>query len=110
MNVNAMDDALSEWPLQVEQVWVTAHIVAARALELIETMRETAQIDVDKLPTRVMGQHLMSAAEAEAWAFDAPLIANKHEGNKAMRHELREIAKPAGRGRPKGSTNKGKAE
>lgn len=115
--VNAQDNQfngggveLKEWPLQMEQVWVTAHIVAARALELLELMRTTAQMDLERLPKRVMGQHILTPAEAERWLLDAPMIVNKHEAAKAMRQAERDEAKPKGRGRPNGSRNKAAAE
>jgi hypothetical protein len=97
----------SEWNLQVEQIWVTANIVAARALDMIARIDEASTL---ALPNRISGQHIMTLAETERWLLDAPMLINKHEAVKAMRQTKRDETQPKGRGRPAGSRNKGAAE
>ncbi|MGB7650888.1 MAG: hypothetical protein WBL62_06820 [Gallionella sp.] len=106
--VNAEDSMQAEWHLQMEQLWVAAHIVAARAVSMIERMN--AVVRVDDMPTRITGTHLLTPAEAERWLLDAPMIVNRHEAEKALRQTKRDEAQPKGRGRPAGSRNKGAAE
>lgn len=102
--VRAEDPNLPEWKLQLEQIWVTAHVVAARALDMVERMKESVRDG--EMPERVMGQHILSPAEAQRWLLDYPMIENRHGAEEAARQEKREAAKPKGPGRPKGSTNK----
>ncbi len=97
----------TEYSLQIEQVWVAAHIAAAKALDLIEYMH--GQSAGRGLPDRILSQHCLTPAEAEKWLHDAPLIANAYEGAKAAREAQREAQKPKTAGRPKGSQNKPKA-
>lgn len=103
--VAAEDPALPEWRLQMEQVWVTAHIAAARAADLIARMKTSAM--ADDMPERVMGDHILTPAEAERWLLDAKMIENRHAAEAAVRQEQRDAAKPRGPGRPKGSSSKG---
>lgn len=102
-SVNAMDVELGEWSLQVEQVWVAANIIAARAMDLVTQIKDRASI---ALPERIASQHIMTLAETERWLLDAPMIINKHEAAKAVRQAKRDEAIPQGRGRPVGSRNK----
>lgn len=99
------DPELPEWRLQIEQVWVAAHIIAARAQDLIAYMKEhTPEGD---MPDRVMAHHILQPAEAARWLLDAKLIENRHGAEAAAREEQREAARPRGPGRPKGSSSKG---
>ena len=102
--VRAEDHSLPEWRLQIEQVWIAAHVVAARALDMVERMKDSVRDG--EMPERVMGQHILSPAEAQRWILDYPMIENRHAADAAARQEKREAAKPKGPGRPKGSTNK----
>lgn len=102
--VNAEDPSLPEWRIQIEQIWVTAHAVCARAEDMLFRLQETVR--VSDMPERVTGQHQLSAAEAERWLLDWPAIENRYEAAKALRQEKRDAAKPKGPGRPKGSSNK----
>ena len=102
--VRAEDPSLPEWRLQIEQIWVTAHVVAARALDMVERMKDSVRDG--EMPERVMGQHILTPAEAQRWMLDYPMIENHHAADAAARQEKREAAKPKGPGRPKGSTNK----
>lgn len=102
--VRAEDPSLPEWRLQIEQVWVAAHVVAARALDMVERMKDGVRDG--EMPERVMGQHILSPAEAQRWLLDYPMIENRHAADAAARQEKRDAAKPKGPGRPKGSSNK----
>lgn len=102
--VNAEDPSLPEWRLQMEQIWVTAHVVAARALDLVERMKDSVRDG--EMPERVMGQHILTPEEAQRWILDYPMIENRHAADAAARQEKRDAAKPKGPGRPKGSQNK----
>ncbi len=104
--VNAEGPDTPEWRMQIEQIWVVAHTVAARALDMVAHFEETVR--ASNMPERVMGEHILTAEEAERWLHDAPLIANKFEAEKLARQEKRDAEKPRGRGRPAGSTNKAK--
>ncbi len=106
--VRAEDPALPEWRLQIEQVWIAAHVVAARALDMVERMKN--DVREGDMPERIQGQHILSPAEAERWMLDYPMIENRHAAEKAARQEKRDAAKPKGPGRPKGSTNKATGE
>lgn len=97
------DHQAPEGLLQVETLWVVANTVAARAIDLIEFMKARAP---DGLPDRPMSRHLLTPEEAIRWMNDFPLIENRHAGEKALRQEKRDAAKPKGPGRPAGSKNK----
>ncbi|WP_231409645.1 transposase [Ralstonia solanacearum] len=97
-----------EWRLQMEQIWVTAHAMASRGLDLIDHM--ASLVREDDMPERIQGTHILSPDEARQWLIDYPMIENRHAAEAANRQEKRDAAKPRGAGRPKGSTNKGKGE
>lgn len=101
--VNGEDTIPPEGKIQLEQIWVTAHVVAARAIDMVERMKDTVTMI---MPERFTGSHILTPAEAERWLLDYPMIANHHAAEKAARQEKREAAQPRGPGRPKGSTNK----
>jgi hypothetical protein len=92
-----------EGQLQLEQIWVTAHAAAAKAMDLIEWMREYAPAP---MPDRPMAQHFLTLEEAVRWNQDYRTILNQYEVDKALRQGKRDADKPKGPGRPKGSTNK----
>lgn len=102
--LNAEDTRLPEWRLQMETIWVAAHIAAARATDMIELLRNN--VAVDGMPDRVMGQHQLTADEAARWVLDSALIANRHEAQTHLRQMRREEAQPRGRGRPKNPSSK----
>lgn len=95
-----------EWRLQIEQVWLTAHVVCARAMDLVAIMRNTMDTDGIPMPERIVGDHLLTPGEAERWVLDYSTIANRHEAEKLARQAKRDAAKPRGPGRPTGSKNK----
>ena len=81
--------------LRLEQQWVTAHIIAARAIDAIERMRELSPV---ALPERIMGQHTLTPAEAERWLVDARMIENAECIEDAT---LTDSSEKRGRGRPR---------
>lgn len=104
-DVRADDPALPEWRMQLEQVWVTAHIVASRALDTLAYMHD--HVREGEMPDRVMAGHILQPAEAERWLLDSKLIENRAGAEAAARESQRDAAKPRGPGRPKGSGNSG---
>jgi hypothetical protein len=91
--------------LRLGHVFIAAQAVAARAAEMLRALQEHDY--AASMPDRVTGEYIMSTAEAERWLADYRLIENRHEAAKALRQTAREEALPRGRGRPKGSKNKG---
>ncbi len=102
--VYAEDAALPERRLQLEQIWVAAHIAASRALDVLAFMKDLAS--EDEMPARVMADHVLQPAEAERWLMDAKVIENRSAAEAALRQEQREASKPRGPGRPKASSSK----
>lgn len=93
-----------ESKLRIEHAWIAAHIVAARAMDVLADLyRGTEDLD---LPKRALGEHILTPEEASEWLLSKGMIQNKHEAAKAQRKEAAEAAKPRGRGRPAGSKNK----
>lgn len=103
-SVCAEDPAAPELALQAEQIWITAHAAAARALDVVTALHEITIFE--DMPERVLSQHILTPEEAQRWLHDYPMIESRYEAEKAAREEKREAAKPKGRGRPKGSANK----
>lgn len=101
------DPEAPEGTLQVEQLWVVANTIAARALDLLEFMRARVP---DGMPERPMTQHALTPEEAIRWLQDYPLIENRFAAEAALRESRREAARPRGPGRPAGSRNKGAEE
>jgi len=104
MEVVEEDRSQPEWKLQMEQIWVTAHVVAARAADMIHSMKSSVR--AGDMPERAMGPHILTKEEAERWLMSYSTIENRYEAEKALRQTKRDEEKPRGRGRPKGSTNK----
>jgi hypothetical protein len=107
--INAESASIPEHRLQIEQVWITANVIAARAVELIDYMRDNAVL-TDPLPDHIGGMHILTPEEARRWLLDFPMIENRHAAEAANRQEKRDAAKPRGPGRPKGAANKGAGE
>ena len=91
-------DGMPERDLQIDQVWITLHAIAARALDAIRRIREE---DVQVLPERVLGQHMLTDAEAERWIIEYRTLEHRADAEKAVRQSAREEARPRGPGRPK---------
>jgi len=106
------NEATPESRLRVEQIWVTANIVASTALDMLAKLCDLAAASPDgnDLPQRALGTHILTREEAEHWLLSRPMIENRHAAEKALRQEKREADKPQGRGRPKGSKNKADGE
>lgn len=102
--VNVEGPNAPEWRIQMEQLWVAAHVIAARACDLLDLMRTTVH-DGD-MPERILAGHILTPEEAQRWILDYPAIENRHAADVAARQEKRDEAKPRGRGRPAGSKNK----
>lgn len=90
-----------EWRARMEIVWIQAKALYARARLLMETMVEAGAMD--DIP---LGAHMLTADEAAVWLSDAELIYREHEAQRQRRELAREVAKPRGPGRPKGSSSK----
>lgn len=108
LNEDAISPFSPESRLRMEQIWVTANIVAASALDTLGKICNLAAASPDgnDLPQRALGTHILSPEEAQNWLLSRPMIENRHEASKALRKEAAEAAKPKGRGRPAGSKNK----
>ena len=106
------DPAPCEATEQLEQVWMTAQVLAARASTLIEALKAIAPRGMSE---GINAVHMMTPAEACRWLLDYSLVENKFEANKALRQaRLDEVAlkaalnsTPRGRGRPKSSAKAG---
>jgi hypothetical protein len=85
----------AEAQLRVEQTWIAAHVIAARALDVIERMRAESPVP---LPERVMGQHVLTPDEAARWLADAQLIENAESAAQVLAEQA---PVKRGRGRPR---------
>ena len=87
------DDTETEKAMRIEQVWITAQVVAARSADLLGKLKAFGL----ELPESINSQHSLTDDEAERWLLDYPLVERKHFAAKAKREEQR----PKGPGRPK---------
>lgn len=92
----------AERDLCVQQVYIALNAVVSRGALMIEAMKEQRP----DLADRVQGQHVLSPEEAERWTLEFESVKNAHGAAEAARQIQRDQAKPRGRGRPSGSTNK----
>ena len=104
----AEDTAAPEWALRMDHLWIAAHAVLARAIDLVEDLRGLCPVDGVDMPDRPRGEHILTQEEALRWVQDYALIENRFEAQQAVRQQKRDEAKPKGPGRPKGSANKAK--
>ncbi|MCZ4065629.1 hypothetical protein NB636_06320 [Oxalobacter aliiformigenes] len=81
------------------QIWITANVVCARAVDLITRMKDV--LEEDNLPKRIQTEHTMLPDEAERWILDYRRIVNDHENARYERQRKREEAAPRRRGRPR---------
>lgn len=93
-NEQLNDMEVAEKDLRIEQLWVTANVIAARAAAVVEHIRLQGLID---LPDAITSKHVLTDDEAQRWLLDYPLIERKHEAAKAKREDVR----PNRPGRPK---------
>lgn len=87
-----------ERELQVDHVWITLHAIAAMALDAISMIRDE---DVQPLPERVLGQHLLTPEEAKRWIVEWRTLEGRAQAEAAVRQQQRDDARPRGPGRPK---------
>jgi hypothetical protein len=89
-------NAHPESAMQMEQAWIAANVIAARALDVVAKMKEAKP---EGLPERAFGRHCMTPTEAERWCIDAQMILNAEAaGIAALKGE---DAAPRKRGRPR---------
>lgn len=94
----APHELVPEREIQVEQVWITLHTIAAMALDAINHIREE---DIQPLPDRVLGQHLLTPEEAKRWIVEWRTLEGRMQAEAAVRQQQREESRPRGPGRPK---------
>lgn len=93
------DITAPEWRMRLEQIWVTAHVTAARALDTLAKIKEA--VPVDGLPEQIGSIHSLTDEEAERWLIDYGLLERKFDAARMAREKKREDSKPKGPGRPK---------
>jgi len=93
------DASTPEWRMRLEQVWVTAHVVTARAMDTLNKIKDYAP--VSDLPESVLADHRLTDAEASDWLLEYQLLERKHFAAKAEREKKRQDNQPKGPGRPK---------
>ncbi|MDP2202291.1 MAG: hypothetical protein Q8K07_09755 [Methylicorpusculum sp.] len=92
----------TEKAMRIEQVFITATVVAARAAEVVHKLKKhAAYFDGVDLPESISSKHTLTDDEAERWLLDYQSIERKAYAAKALREQKREEAKPKGPGRPK---------
>lgn len=71
---------------RLEQVWVASHVVAARVFDFLATLK--TRVPEGDMPTRITGNHVLTAEEAHSWLLDAPLITNRFVAAQGHRFAL----------------------
>lgn len=94
-NEQLNDMEVAEKDLRIEQLWVTANVIAARAAAVIGHIVQ--HVHHADLPSTITSKHMLTEDEAQRWLLDYPLIERKHEAAKAKRED----ARPNRPGRPK---------
>lgn len=94
-----LDSSETEYWDRMGQIWITAHAICARAVDLIANMK--AMLDEENLPKRIQTEHTLLPNEAERWILDYKRIVETHENARYERQKKREEAAPRGRGRPR---------
>jgi len=89
-----------EWRLRTEQIWITAHVVAARAADMLDKVRRSVYMP-DDMPNSITIKHILTDDEATSWLLEYPMIERKHETAKATRVQTRIDSQPKGPGRPR---------
>ncbi|WP_026600514.1 hypothetical protein [Methylomonas sp. 11b] len=92
------DDNKVERDLRIEQVWVTLHVTAARAMDALAFLRG---FGLEGMPDSIGHKHWLTDDEALRWLDDYERVEYKHIKAKIERHDKREAAKPKGPGRPR---------
>ncbi|TPQ28964.1 hypothetical protein [Methylomonas koyamae] len=93
-NEQLNDMEVAEKDLRIEQLWVTANVIAARAAAVIGHIVQ--HVHHADLPHTITSKHMLTDDEAQRWLLDYPLIERKHEAAKAKRED----ARPNRPGRP----------
>lgn len=93
------EETSPERRMRLEQIWVTAHVAAARAIDMLNKIKSIAP--VSDLPESIGSVHTLTDAEAVSWLQDYPLIERKHFAAQAEREKQRQSNQPKGRGRPR---------
>jgi len=91
------DDNTVERDLRIEQVWVTIHVAAARAMDALAFLRA---YNLEGMPETIAIPHRLTDDEALRWIDDYETIERKHIKDQVRRQEKRDTDKPKGPGRP----------
>lgn len=91
-------DGVPERDIQLDQVWITVHAIAARALDLIAKIRGD---DFKDYPDRVIGPAVLTDEEAQRWLIEYRTLERRTEAEAAVRQHQREESRPRGPGRPR---------
>lgn len=97
-NEQLNDMEMAEKDLRIEQLWVTANVIAARAATLIEHIRLHSLVD---LPNTITSKHMLTDDEAQRWLLDYDMLQAKDSAAKALREQKRIDANGRRPGRPK---------
>lgn len=89
-----------EWRMRIEQIWITAHVTAARANDVLAKLKESIRVPAD-MPDSITSKHWMTDDEASTWILDYQQIERKHIKAKADREQKRIDSQPKGPGRPR---------
>jgi hypothetical protein len=96
-----LDIVETEKTLRIEQVYITANVVAARAAALVSKLKDiAAHSHAAELPETITSKHTLTDDEAERWLLDYQAIERKAHAAKALREQKREDAAPKRPGRP----------
>ena len=95
------EETSPEHRMRLEQIWITAHVAAARAIDTLNKIKDCAPVPVGSLPDCVGSIHSLTDEEATTWILDYQLIERKHFAAKAEREKKRQDNLPKGPGRPK---------
>ncbi|MDI1279266.1 hypothetical protein [Methylobacter sp.] len=93
------EETSPEHRMRLEQIWVTAHVAAACAVDMLNKVKAIAP--VPDLPESIGSMHTMTDAEAQKWLLDYELVERKHHAEQAERDQKRRDSAPKGPGRPK---------
>lgn len=96
-----LDIVETEKTLRIEQVYITANVVAARAAALVSKLKDdSVRALTAPLPDTITSIHTLTDDEAERWLLDYQSIERKAYAAKALREQKREDAMPKRPGRP----------
>jgi len=88
------DTSTPEWRMRLEQIWVTAHVVTARAMDTLNKIKDYAP--VSDLPESVLADHRLTDAEASDWLLNIScLSASTLRPRPSVRRSARTISPKA---------------